>query len=765
MKGNRMSTQFFNFRLFLEGLKRLRVIGLATAILALTASALVPIVFWLEEGHYPSEQFIDTQFLCVPLSVVTFLAPFFFFVLFSFLQKRKESDFFHSIPYTRTCVYVSFVAASLVFVWAIQVACALTAGILWSLPFYIRFDLGGLVSYTLICMLATAMLSSFMMLALSVSGTGSSCMLLFGLFTAFVRVVAAIFLGCLGDIQLLPINDMWQNSFFSPLWFLPLNILWYILESDMASAVMYSLPNVLYSILVTLAVYALAGFIYKHRKSEMAGNPAPGRKTQALFRIMFTLLPALLIPLFLANGADDASILLVLLVGVLLVYFLYELITTKHPKNMLKAVPGLGIVLLCCFAFSAVYFTCQRVVLLESISAEEIDTVSIKAGGMDEYTYQGLLLDDFKTDDPEIVQVIAQQLAYTQDVELTNIYPETGSWTRTVVTIRLDNGRKLTRRIMLESNENLQIIQKLQSLEETQEILYRLPALDEVIGGGVDLNITPHYSDYHHFYMDDTLETFMNIFREEFEALTIEQKDAVMMPTFNYAAWIRGEYQMTLGLRGYRNGKQFHNQYAITEDLPRTRAYLLSVWCEDLYNYYNGRNMGWSGNSLEILRIFRDDMDEGFFQSVDFVSVNVYAGSIDGGKKSDVHDINGIKIDSEKLPELISLLEKRDLLNGKETNQTGEKPGRYNAGKPITVSENTYVLRLMVEWGEHVYENDDGYVEKGTDEYEEAVTSEYDEKWVNSYCYLEITGLFDLTAEDWETILNLLRTETSKATS
>ena len=29
MKNNRMNTQFFNFRLFLEGLKRLRVIGLA----------------------------------------------------------------------------------------------------------------------------------------------------------------------------------------------------------------------------------------------------------------------------------------------------------------------------------------------------------------------------------------------------------------------------------------------------------------------------------------------------------------------------------------------------------------------------------------------------------------------------------------------------------------------------------------------------------------------------------------------------------------
>ena len=50
MKTNRMNTQFFNFRLFLEGLKRLRVIGLATAILAVTASAVIPLVFWIDNS-------------------------------------------------------------------------------------------------------------------------------------------------------------------------------------------------------------------------------------------------------------------------------------------------------------------------------------------------------------------------------------------------------------------------------------------------------------------------------------------------------------------------------------------------------------------------------------------------------------------------------------------------------------------------------------------------------------------------------------------
>ena len=104
MKHNRTNTHVFNFRLFLEALKRLRVIGLGTAILSLTVSVLVPVTTWIQRNDNLSKDVytMETQGLCIPAGLVVFLAPLFFAVLFSFLQKRKESDFFHAIPYTRT---------------------------------------------------------------------------------------------------------------------------------------------------------------------------------------------------------------------------------------------------------------------------------------------------------------------------------------------------------------------------------------------------------------------------------------------------------------------------------------------------------------------------------------------------------------------------------------------------------------------------------------------------------------------------------------
>ena len=68
MKNNSVNTRFFNFRLFLEALKRLRVVGLASAILAITASALIPAAIWIEQGSYSRMDVyeMDAQLLCVP---------------------------------------------------------------------------------------------------------------------------------------------------------------------------------------------------------------------------------------------------------------------------------------------------------------------------------------------------------------------------------------------------------------------------------------------------------------------------------------------------------------------------------------------------------------------------------------------------------------------------------------------------------------------------------------------------------------------------
>ena len=629
----KVSTSFFNFRLFLEALKRLRVIGLGSAILALTVSALVPAVTWIEHGSYDRTDIyeMDTGLLCVPAGAMVLLAPLFFFVLFSFLQKRKESDFFHAIPYTRTCVYVSFVTAALTFIWVIQLACGVTAGILWGMIPRVSADVGSMLAYVGISMLAAAMLSAFMMVALTVSGTGGSCFLLFMLFTAFVRVVCAIFLGCMDTIYFIDTNGMWDASFLSPLWLLPINVIYYWGDIELSSALLYSLPNILYSLLVMVGLFAFGGLLYNRRHSEMAGNPAPGVKTQALFRIMFTSLGVLLIPLLAITNGGDAALMLVLIVGVLLVYFLYELITTKRPKNLLKIMPGLGIVAGVCVAFFLIYGVYYNVVTGESISPSEIKWVSVESNGFSGGSYQDRLTDTLRTDDAELVKIIADRMAVSQQYQRDGV-PDNGYeadyYNRMEVTIRLKNGRTLHRNISMNAQSRETVRTRFAALEEVKEIMYLLPSNGEIRAASLSM------SGYDSVYVSDLgkLYDLMETFRTEFEALTEEQKAVVMAPVLSESYYyyryedssVKEEYDealrygMLLSLNGYVGGQRFYNDYIITDAMPETREAMAYLWGISAFHhcYYTRNGQGMSGNPLEIVLAFGEDAVEDNFTEI-----------------------------------------------------------------------------------------------------------------------------------------------------
>ncbi len=626
----KVSTSFFNFRLFLEALKRLRVVGLGSAILALTASALVPAVTWIEHGSYTRTDVyeMDTQFLCVPAGVMVFLAPLFFAVLFSFLQKRKESDFFHAIPYTRTCVYVSFVTAALTFVWAIQIACGLVSGILWSMIPRLAADIGGMIAYVAISMLAAAMLSAFMMLALTVSGTGGSCALLFLLFAGFVRVVCAIFLGCMETFYIIDANGMWDNSVLSPIWFLPINIFFYLVETTVSTVTLYSPANILYSLTVTVAVFAFAGLLYNHRKSEMAGNPAPGVRTQALFRILFTTLPALLIPLLLITGGAEGAIMLVLVVGVLLVYFLYELITTKRPKNLLKIFPGLGIVAGACVAFLLAFGIYYAVAVNETVTPNEVKWVSVDSNGFTGGSYQGRLSDTLRTDDTEIVGIVTDRLAISQKYERegspSNDY-DGDYYDRMRVTIRLKGGRTIHRYIAMGKDARQTLQARFASLEEVKKIMFLLPTDNEVQTGGIEMGYSREGREYIHLGETAELRALMNIFRAEFESLTAEQKLLVMTPELNSnygdSYHIKEEYDaamhegMFLNIRGTVKGRHFGNEYVIIDAMPKTREAMAYLWGKHQMNanYYNVGDSGVGGSVESVLIEFGNNAAESDF--------------------------------------------------------------------------------------------------------------------------------------------------------
>ena len=155
--------QLFNGRLYLEGLKKLRIIGLAMAILCIAICVIVPVSVWTDTARYDNYDYVsvdpvtgviiessqgdeyvrpikdmDDATLAIPALVASYLTPLFIFFMFSYLNKRTESDFYHAIPFTRPCVYLGFTAAALSWLWGTAVVAVISSSLLWLLATSLR---------------------------------------------------------------------------------------------------------------------------------------------------------------------------------------------------------------------------------------------------------------------------------------------------------------------------------------------------------------------------------------------------------------------------------------------------------------------------------------------------------------------------------------------------------------------------------------------------------------------------------------------------
>ncbi len=561
----------FNLRLFFEGVKRLRVTTMAVGILAVVASALVPIIDFLESPPYiQTVQIIPYQVICIPAAVVMFAAPIFFFVLFSFLQKRKQSDFFHAIPYTRTCVYISFVAAALASVFAIQIFSAAVAGVLWSFVPKTTFDVGRYILMILADMLGAAMLSAFMMLALSVSGTGGSCTFLFFLFASLVRIICAIFISVLSKIQVLN-TDYWTDmSPLSPLWFYPLSVFSSTLDNND-----YFISNpatVIYSIVVTVLLYILAGFLFKRRPSEMAGNPAPGARTQTLFRVLFTLPLALVTTtafIINENYLPD-SLALVLIVCTLLCYFLYELLTTKRAINMLKAIPSLGFVLLACILLSIGAVGVDVYMNRETIEAENIESVTVPSR---------MLISNYERNqtytmsDHEIHEIVSK--AYTLTKEGTP--GRNGRFYE--ISMKLTSGRTIHRYVKFSDEETKAMVTRAFSGDLDFFSYFQIPKPEDVS----ELTLTTVIGDrgYNEKIHDLDSVRILATLESEISQLPKEKLSEVFITDANSNSQQTILKQYGFVLQIYSVKSVGHLICHINEHTPKTRALLLDAFVDD----------------------------------------------------------------------------------------------------------------------------------------------------------------------------------------
>jgi hypothetical protein len=200
---------------------------------------------------------------------------------------------------------------------------------------------------------------------------------------------------------------------------LPLGIVINGLFGNNASTALYNWSAILYTAIVGLVLFFLCIPLFRVRHSEAATRPASTPLLQHVFRLTITFLVTL-IPLWVifgyiqSPGDTDVFIfsILALYIVAALVFVIYELITNKKPKTLLKVAKTFPIVLAVDVIVLVALLISKHSILAFRPAPEEITAISFQQGnGQNEDSYYNRLTADIRLKDKDIIELISGRLS------------------------------------------------------------------------------------------------------------------------------------------------------------------------------------------------------------------------------------------------------------------------------------------------------------------------------------------------------------------
>lgn len=358
-----------------------------------------------------------------PLLILTYcvMAPLMMLYLFQFLNKRAASDFYHAIPNSRVSLFFSFFAA--VMTW---LAAAAVVSTLLSLAGFLLLarrspSMGSACSFCFSIRWPPACLSGgAVAVAMCVTGTLFTNVTVSLLIIFMPRLLLAVFCSTLQEM--LP---MISSLYFIP----PLDSQYNVVTNLLFGAFNGNadlsftfLGGGIYTLSIGALYTGLASWLFYRRKSETAGKAAPNRALQTLYRLLVSMLVCLFPCVFIASAIlnrealDGESLFTyaVFYLGAVLVYFLYELFTTRKWRNLLRAVPALGILLLMNAAFTGGIVAAYYSTL--DIRPQAGDMEAVRFINRSDNDYFSIKTSTVKIRDPAMQEIVAQRLNYTLEL-------------------------------------------------------------------------------------------------------------------------------------------------------------------------------------------------------------------------------------------------------------------------------------------------------------------------------------------------------------
>ena len=564
---------FFNGKLYVEGLKRIRLTGIIFGVITVLFASFPALAALIGRDLMSSFFVLEYDSFAVPIVMMLFFTPAFFLSMFSFLNKRKGCDFYHSIPHTRGCIFNSFLAAILTWILGILVVAVALTTLLWSFCPNTTFSLSLIPLSIGITFVGCIYVGGFTILALSLTGTSSSNFVVTMLLMFVLRIC-----GYLGIWAIKSETRMFDVDY--SVWGIFTGRNWYpaaVFSAFDSPQVFQNASLWILASATILACYGLAFFAFKKRRSEMANKSAPGPVLQCIFRCAFTLPIALATTVFLLQDMESAFLTIFVIIT-LAVFFLYELVTAKKVKTALKSMWQFVYIIVCCIVFCCLVYGTIGIVHSGNYTADEIESISLYNKEVDYYDYQligesyeGLAVLKTHVDDrraKEIIQELLEiNIRYEESDHSIPLFdfgiPRIGY---KHVEIKLKSGRVIGRRLCFSEELFNELSEIVVSSEEGRAAYLSLPKGDEISNFFI-----PGISDV--YLSEDEAWDLWGCFIRDYEKLSPEEQKEYKDSMKNMS-WGKRTY---IGVSGRVDGRNFRSKYYVPASFEETNKMLYSM--------------------------------------------------------------------------------------------------------------------------------------------------------------------------------------------
>ena len=492
-----MKKTIFDFKLMKEGMRQVKSLAIGCLALQLIVFALIVPVQGVEYsksmgGYQFIAQSAANLMPLLPMVCIVW-APLLCLALFSFLNNRGASDFYHALPQSRRCLFFSFLAAVGCWLFIIFFTVVLLTGLGTLLfPTLFHINWGEFLLYGIILWVCAFYVSAATLFALSVSGTTLTGILLtllvvLGPRLAFMSLAEiTTYASSIYTVEYLPFPFHANVNVVSSLTQLftgRVNIeAWFRAES------------ILFTLCLGIIYTLLGAHCFRKRKSESAGQPLPSGKASLLLPLAMGLIPCLfaLRPLFyliIDQLSADASLLATSLGCLLLgsaLYLAFVWFAGRKPSAVKKALPGLLLLpLIMGLALGGMFLTRNRILHYRP-AAEELDYVrilSVNMGRDESYANRFDSLhwnsksyaayDSIRLEDPAVLARLSRALTDTLDGKRDD------NKNYHVLTVALKGkGSERVRTILLPEEDNTLVWNTLKQTAAYRQRLQNLPEID-----------------------------------------------------------------------------------------------------------------------------------------------------------------------------------------------------------------------------------------------------------------------------------------------